>query len=693
VTGWAANWNDAYIRCVAVACYENRVVSEAKADLFREDVRANGIGNGYCGFQLPIPSYIFFRGGKLRIFDKLSGMELDGSPIEIPPSYASKRSDKAPLLFIDISDMIFYLEHHDHLSGIQRVVSNILEATIAGRFSPAYRIRTVYYRDAESVFYEMPLAFVISLIGDIRKAPAVRMFKRQSDGRLHIESQAEMTRLDVAQPDAEGAVFLMLGAGWIFQNYFFALRVLKRQGIRFFPLFHDLIPVVAPAMFDRGTVEVFKIFLRKAIRNADFALTVSQHTRNDLLAFCKSCHIAPPPTDVAKNGQSLGPVGRSLLPPPIDGDYVLFVSTIEGRKNHKLAVRLWERLMAEHGKAVPKLVFVGRLGWRVEGLVEELHEKDFLDQHVVILSDVSDETLASLYQHCLFTLYPSLYEGWGLPVGESLAFGKVCLASNASSIPEAGGDFAIYFDPASLEDVAAKAARLIFDPAWRVEMEAKIAAEFRPITWGEVANRIVEAVNTCAKLPRTFAPPVLDVGEYNFSRIPFLQSDIVGDAVAQHLREFSEPKLTYHRLTLDHYILAEECLSDGVWHNPEEWGRWGHWDGNTIAFRLPDPQKAYCAAIKLRVPESFLPCTLQLSSVGRMIDLRIVKKVTALLRLDLEMCRVGEQVRVQFNLKDAASPHVEGDPRRLGVGLERMAIIERDSIPQRMEILQRAKFA
>jgi glycosyltransferase involved in cell wall biosynthesis len=70
-----------------------------------------------------------------------------------------------------------------------------------------------------------------------------------------------------------------------------------------------------------------------------------------------------------------------------------------------------------------------------------------LSGKIILKSDVSDEELDALYDKCMFTIYPSLYEGWGLPISESLGKGKLCVCSNTSSMPEAGREFALYIDP------------------------------------------------------------------------------------------------------------------------------------------------------------------------------------------------------------------------------------------------------
>jgi glycosyltransferase involved in cell wall biosynthesis len=83
---------------------------------------------------------------------------------------------------------------------------------------------------------------------------------------------------------------------------------------------------------------------------------------------------------------------------------------------------------------------------------------------------------------CLLTIFPSLAEGWGLPVAESLAHGKFCVASNRTSIPEVGGDLIDYFDPADEDQVVAKIERVLFEPGYLAAREARLRTEYRPRT-------------------------------------------------------------------------------------------------------------------------------------------------------------------------------------------------------------------
>jgi glycosyltransferase involved in cell wall biosynthesis len=182
--------------------------------------------------------------------------------------------------------------------------------------------------------------------------------------------------------------------------------------------------------------------------------------------------------------------------------YVLFVSTIEIRKNHRLLVRVWQKLLERHGAdLVPTLVFAGKIGWLVDGLLADLEASNHLDGKVILLRDLSDPELQAAYRSCLFTVFPSLCEGWGLPIAESLSHGKFCIASNRTSIPEVGGSLVDYFDPSDEEDALAKIERPLIDPGYLAWREARVRAEYHPRTWADCAHALIGALDRTVEVP------------------------------------------------------------------------------------------------------------------------------------------------------------------------------------------------
>jgi glycosyltransferase involved in cell wall biosynthesis len=123
--------------------------------------------------------------------------------------------------------------------------------------------------------------------------------------------------------------------------------------------------------------------------------------------------------------------------------------------------------------------------------MQQLRNARFLDGKIVLIESPSDADLTHLYHGCLFTLFPSLSEGWGLPVTESLAFGKPCIVANVTSLPEAGGSLARYFDPDNLNDVVSVIRTTITDRPGLAEWEARVKREFRPVSWDASAQAIL----------------------------------------------------------------------------------------------------------------------------------------------------------------------------------------------------------
>jgi glycosyltransferase involved in cell wall biosynthesis len=175
---------------------------------------------------------------------------------------------------------------------------------------------------------------------------------------------------------------------------------------------------------------------------------------------------------------------------------VLFVSTIEVRKNHRLLVRVWRRLLEQHGEdVVPALIFAGQIGWLVDDLLADLAASNYLSGKIVLLPGLSDAQLRQAYRSSLFTVFPSLCEGWGLPIAESLAHGKFCVASDRTSIPEVGGDLIDYFDPSDDDDAVAKIERPLLDPGYLTAREARVRAEYRPRTWTDCVHALISKLD------------------------------------------------------------------------------------------------------------------------------------------------------------------------------------------------------
>ena len=302
-----------------------------------------------------------------------------------------------------------------------------------------------------------------------------------------------------------GDTLLVLGAPWFRTEYATLARTLRDdRRMRFGVLVHDLVPMRHPEWCHAGVTQTVKDWYASVLPFCDLVLANSRHTAQDLESYARETAITlPTPVIPLPIGTGFGPPAPDpapLLNLPAPGTYVLFVSTLEARKNHALAVRIWRALLAEVRAGtrapgtVPDLVFAGRIGWLVGDLLEQLDNTNWLGGRIRMVHSPSDAELRALYAGCLFTIFPSFHEGWGLPVTESLAFGKPCLASNAAALPEAGGPLCRYFDPEDAPAAAAAAAAVLDDRPGLAAWEAEVRRTFRPTPWSTTAQTLLDAV-------------------------------------------------------------------------------------------------------------------------------------------------------------------------------------------------------
>lgn len=313
---------------------------------------------------------------------------------------------------------------------------------------------------------------------------------------------------------APGDCLLVLGSPWMRQDYAQTVRwVRDERRMRFAMLVYDLVPLRRPEWCDRFLTGSFVAWHKSVLPLADQVFAISRATASDVEAWAKELGIALPTTVQALpmgtgleqpgNLAAAEPAASSADRLPASGSYVLFVSTIEARKNHALLFRVWRRLMTElPPEQVPILVFAGRVGWMVSDLMQQLENAHWLGGKIQLVHAPTDVELAALYRGCRFTLFPSLFEGWGLPVSESLALGKACIASNRTSLPEAGGDLARYFDPENLEDAFETIRAVIQDPEGLESWNARIARDFRHVPWQASATLIRERLDGLDELLR-----------------------------------------------------------------------------------------------------------------------------------------------------------------------------------------------
>ncbi len=410
----------------------------------------------------------------------------------------------APAIYLQVNDLLSYLEDHKTVSGIQRVQLGIIEHVIdlqEGSGKTQYRFVCGGSRGKQLFLVDTQ---------NLRAIASCLSSAHVDHGhlrRLVMTARSGTISLSLGQGDT----FVVLGAYWNHGGVTELLRSLKATGVKIGIYFHDVIPVSHPEFFDDLLTAEFTQSLVEVINFIDFGLAVSDFTRDEVARFVHKNRGMPIPlqTIPLAHGLAVRPSKQASeeesWPERLTGfqgkRFVVFVSTIEPRKNHRYLFEIWKALIDE-GVDVPLLIFIGRQGWRVDDLISQLKTTAYLDGRIVTLHDLSDGELAWLYRHCLFTTFPSLVEGWGLPIGESLSFGKLCVASNTSAMPEVGGAMVEYVDPLNARAAIDTFRRLIGNPEEVSAWEARIKATFQQRDWSAVSRHFLDTLSrTIAELP------------------------------------------------------------------------------------------------------------------------------------------------------------------------------------------------
>lgn len=336
------------------------------------------------------------------------------------------------------------------------------------------KMRKAYYHA-----YLVPRYRVLKKISTLKKNGEVLVFQDLPPGSRQ-KAEALFNK---------NTISLSLGLDWDFLNIKNHYKVKKKTNCKLVFFCYDVIPVKFPHLTLDDVARHFTHYFVDIAWTADHIFCISKNTERDLKKYFREVGAPVPSTSVVRLGDKVPQTRKDDYEPAImesfhlDEPFILFVSTIERRKNHETLYRAYRRLIEQGETNLPRLIFVGMKGWGVNDFLEDLKRDPLVKDQITILHGIVDNDLNWLIRNCLFTVYPSLYEGWGLPVAESLSYGKFCIAADNSSIPEVGGDLVEYIDA---YDVPKWAERLLFyfkNPQEITKREKLIKAKYRPDTW------------------------------------------------------------------------------------------------------------------------------------------------------------------------------------------------------------------
>jgi glycosyltransferase involved in cell wall biosynthesis len=276
-----------------------------------------------------------------------------------------------------------------------------------------------------------------------------------------------------------------------------------KLGYRTVVTIHDLVSFLFPETVPRKYSLYMRLMTRMAARSADRIIAVSRATRDDLTGL-----LAVPAAKISVIHEAVGPEFAAPVAPEaraavarrygLRSPYCLFVGNLEPRKNLARLIEAFARLTARRtGRDGPQLVLAGTRGWLYGGIFRAVEAHGLRDD-IVFTGYVPPADLPALYAGAACFVFPSLYEGFGLPVLEAMATGIPVVAARAGAIPEVAGDAALLVDARRSGELADAIASLLADAPLRAELAARGRERARHFTWESVARATLAVYESAA---------------------------------------------------------------------------------------------------------------------------------------------------------------------------------------------------
>ena len=259
---------------------------------------------------------------------------------------------------------------------------------------------------------------------------------------------------------------------------------------------HDLTCIRYPK-FIHSVVKTYANRIKQCLKWTDLVIAVSESSKRDIVEYLnvepERIYVTPQASRFSSIYLSTERTEQLQRASSYDFSqpYLLFVSTIEPRKNVITLIRAFDLLKETH-KLEHQLVLIGQKGWLHQSIFESIETSPW-KQHIHYLGYLSDELVALFYSKADVFVYPSYYEGFGLPVLEAMTLGTPVITSNTSSLPEVAGDAAILIDPNNINQLADAILQVISDSQVRQKLIEKGKERAKLFSWERTASETINA--------------------------------------------------------------------------------------------------------------------------------------------------------------------------------------------------------
>lgn len=254
---------------------------------------------------------------------------------------------------------------------------------------------------------------------------------------------------------------------------------------------HDLIPLLYPDSYSRNLAKRWNTSLKLIINRVDHIIAVSNKTKEDCIKYLEipSDNITVIPngfSNVFQHIPDTDEVKNYIKTKYGLGDYILFAGRVEARKNLTTLIKAFYEL--KKSGFGHKLTIIGGMGWQHEEVLDQIHKLNLQDE-MVFPGYVPEEDLVKFYNAADLFIYPSLYEGFGLPPLEAMACGTPVITSNTSSLPEVVGDAGITVDPLNVDDLFRAMRKVLDDEKLQRKLKDKGINRSKDFSWQKTAQK------------------------------------------------------------------------------------------------------------------------------------------------------------------------------------------------------------
>lgn len=381
-------------------------------------------------------------------------------------------------IYIDITQ----LEKQRVNTGIQRVVKEFLQRAMNSKQMGLYKV----------LIYNLKIKKMQLLQNE-----DVKLFLQ--DIKNFKFTKKETIEIETIKP-IHPAIFFDIDSGWNAPYKREKLYpIIKNNGFLIINFIYDLIPVLLPQFVQNITIKNYKPFIKTVYRYSDMVICDSVSSQTDLLQYKQVLNIDRElSTQVVGLGSDFMLVNSLVedikIKSILEAKYILFVGTLEPRKNQQEVLDAFDILAKKYTDL--NLVFIGMKGWKIDKFIDRINSHPLKDERLFWLNNIDDDTLYHFYQNAFIVTYLSKYEGYGLPIVESLQHGNITITSNNSSMPEVGLEYADYIDDDDdLKQLVDTISTYCENKELYHQKKQTIKENFKSLSWEQFSNLIFDILS------------------------------------------------------------------------------------------------------------------------------------------------------------------------------------------------------